>query len=58
MPEILEIPLSAVNEWLKEETTSIIEPIREAAKRILQDIQEKLEEHYLPLQSYIVIFLH
>jgi hypothetical protein len=44
MPEFLEIPLSAVNEWLIDETISIIEPIREEAQKILQDIKEKLEE--------------
>jgi hypothetical protein len=44
MPESLEIPLSDLNEWLKKETTSIVEPLRADAKELLEDIQEKLEE--------------
>jgi hypothetical protein len=44
MPESLEIPLSDLNEWLKQETTSIVEPLRADAKKLLEDTQEKLED--------------
>jgi hypothetical protein len=44
MPESLEIPLSDLNEWLKQETTSIVEPLRADAKKLLEDTQDKLED--------------
>jgi hypothetical protein len=44
MPESLEIPLSDLNEWLKQETTSIVEPLRADAKKLLEDTQNKLED--------------
>jgi hypothetical protein len=44
MPESLEIPLSDLNEWLEQETTSIVEPLREDAKKLLEDTQDKLED--------------
>jgi len=42
MPESLEIPLSDLNEWLKQETTSIVEPLRADAKKLLEDTRGKL----------------
>jgi len=44
MSEALEIQLNAVNEWLNKETTSIVEPLKADAKKLLTDIQAKLEE--------------
>ncbi len=44
MPESLEIPLSDLNEWLKQETTSIVEPLRVDAKKLLEDTRDKLED--------------
>ena len=44
MSETLEIQLNAVNEWLNKETTSIVEPLKADAKKLLADIQAKLEE--------------
>ncbi|TET24684.1 MAG: hypothetical protein E3J73_07745 [Candidatus Bathyarchaeum sp.] len=44
MPETLEIPLNAVNEWLNKETTSIVEPLKAEAKKTLEDTQGKLED--------------
>lgn len=44
MSESIEIHLDRVNEWLNDETTSIINPLREEAKKIIEDNQEKLEE--------------
>ncbi len=44
MPESLEIPLSDLNEWLTQETTSIVKPLRADAKELLEDIHEKLED--------------
>ena len=44
MSEALEIQLNAVNEWLNKETTSIVEPLKADAKKLLADIQAKLEE--------------
>ncbi|MCK4884974.1 hypothetical protein KAS24_02775, partial [Candidatus Bathyarchaeota archaeon] len=43
-PETLEIPLSDLNEWLEQETTSIVEPLRADAKKLLEDTQGKLED--------------
>jgi len=42
MPETLEIPLNAINEWLEKETTSIVEPIRADAKKLLGDLHSRL----------------
>ena len=44
MPETLEIPLNALNEWLNKETTSIVEPLKAEAKKTLEDTQGKLED--------------
>jgi len=44
MSETLEMSLSTLNEWLKEETPSIIEPLVADARRILEDTKSKLEE--------------
>jgi len=44
MSGTLEIPLNAVKEWLDKETTSIVEPLRADAKRLLEDTKDKLED--------------
>jgi hypothetical protein len=44
MPEALEIPISDLNEWLEQETTSLVEPLRADAKKLLEDTQDKLED--------------
>jgi hypothetical protein len=44
MSESLEIPLSDLNEWLKHETTSLVEPLRADAKKLLEDTRDKLED--------------
>jgi hypothetical protein len=44
MPESLEIPLSDLNEWLDKEATSIVEPLKADAKKLLEDTRDKLED--------------
>ena len=44
MSDTLEIPLNNVKEWLDKETTSIVEPLRADAKKLLEDTQDKLED--------------
>ena len=44
MSDTLEIPLNAVKEWLDKETTSIVEPLKADAKKLLEDTQSKLED--------------
>ena len=44
MPESLEIPLSDLKEWLDKEATSIVEPLRADAKKLLEDTRDKLED--------------
>jgi DNA repair exonuclease SbcCD ATPase subunit len=44
MPESLEILLSNLNEWLEQETTSLVEPLRADAKKLLEDTQDQLED--------------
>ena len=44
MSDTIEIPLKNVNEWLNKQTTPIVEPLREEAKKLLEDIQSKLED--------------
>jgi DNA repair exonuclease SbcCD ATPase subunit len=44
MSDTLEIPLNTVKEWLDKETTSIVEPLRADAKKLLEDTQSKLED--------------
>lgn len=44
MSDTLEIPLNDVKEWLDKETTSIVEPLRADAKKLLEDTQDKLED--------------
>ena len=44
MSETLEMPLNALNEWLNKETTAIVEPLKDDAKKILEDTKSKLEE--------------
>ena len=43
MPETLEIPLSGLYVWIEKETTSIVEPLKANAKKLLEDTQSKLE---------------
>jgi len=42
MSDTIEIPLNNVNEWLNKETIPIVEPLREEAKKLLEDIRSKL----------------
>ena len=44
MSETLEIPLNAVEEWLDKETTSLVEPLRADAKKLLEDTKDKLAD--------------
>ena len=44
MSEILELPLTEVNEWLTKETDSVVNPIKAEAKKLLEDIKNRLEE--------------
>ncbi len=44
MSEILALPLNSIDEWLNKETTYIIEPLKAEAKKLLSDMQTKLEE--------------
>jgi uncharacterized phage infection (PIP) family protein YhgE len=44
MSDTLEIPLNAVKEWVDKETTSLVEPLRADAKKLLDDTQGKLED--------------
>ncbi len=44
MSDTLEIPLNAVKEWLDKETTSIVDPLKADAKKLLEDTQSKLED--------------
>ncbi len=44
MPESHEILLSDLNEWLEQETTSLVEPLKAEAKKLLEDTQDKLED--------------
>ena len=44
MSDTIEIPLKNVNEWLNKQTTPIVGPLREEAKKLLEDIQSKLED--------------
>jgi len=44
MSDTLEIPLNAVKEWLDKETTSIVEPLKADAKKLLEDTQGKLKD--------------
>ena len=44
MSDTIEIPLKNVKEWLNKQTTPIVEPLREEAKKLLEDIQSKLED--------------
>jgi len=44
MSETLEIPLNAVKEWLDKETTSIVEPLKADAKKLLEETQGKLKD--------------
>ena len=44
MPESLEILLSDLNEWLEQETISLVEPLRAEAKKLLVDTQDRLED--------------
>jgi len=42
MSDTLEIPLNTVKEWLDKETTSLVEPLKADAKKLLEDTQSKL----------------
>ena len=44
MSETVEIQLNDVNEWLNKETTSIVEPLKADAKKLLDDTQSKLDD--------------
>jgi hypothetical protein len=44
MSDTLEIPLNAVKEWLDKETTSLVDPLKADAKKLLEDTQAKLED--------------
>jgi hypothetical protein len=44
MSETLKLPLKDVKEWLGKQTTSIVDPLRLEAKKLLEDIRSKLEE--------------
>ena len=44
MPETIEIPLEDLKNWLEEETSSIIEPIRAEGMSLLNDTRGKLED--------------
>jgi DNA repair exonuclease SbcCD ATPase subunit len=44
MPERFEIPLSNLNEWVDTETTSIVEPLRANAKKLLENTKERLDD--------------
>jgi len=44
MSDTLEIPLNNVKEWLDKETTSLVEPLRADAKKLLEDTKSKLED--------------
>ncbi len=44
MSDTLEIPLNDVKEWLEKETTSLVEPLRADAKKLLEDTQGKLAD--------------
>lgn len=44
MPEHLDIPLSSLNEWLNKQTSSIVEPLRADAKKLLTINKERLDD--------------
>ncbi|PVX27800.1 MAG: hypothetical protein CW716_00430, partial [Candidatus Bathyarchaeum sp.] len=44
MPESLELPLNGLKEWLNKNTRSLVEPLREEAKKNLGDVKSKLVE--------------
>ncbi len=44
MAEAQKVRLSELGEWVKNETVAIIEPLREEAKRLLEDIQDKFAD--------------
>jgi hypothetical protein len=44
MSETLKIPLKDAKEWLGKQTTSIVDPLKLEAKKLLEDIKFKLEE--------------
>jgi hypothetical protein len=44
MPETIDIPLKDLKDWLKEETASILEPIRTDGTTLLNGIKDKLED--------------
>jgi hypothetical protein len=44
MSDTLKIPLKDVKDWLENETTHLVEPIRAEAKEHLEDVQDKLAD--------------
>lgn len=44
MAETQEVKLSNLGEWVKNETVAIVEPLMEEAKKLLEDIQDKLTD--------------
>jgi len=44
MSETLEIPLKDIREWLEQETISLLEPLKEEGRRLLDDFKAKLDD--------------
>ena len=44
MPEPFQIPIEELNDWIKKETASLVEPLRVEAKKTIEDNRSKLEE--------------
>ncbi len=44
MAEALEIKLKDIREWLKQETISIVEPLKAEGKRLIDDVKAKLDD--------------
>jgi len=44
MAEALEIKLEDVREWVKQETISLVEPLKEEGRRLLDDVKAKLDD--------------
>lgn len=44
MSEICKVKLNRLNDWIINETTPIIEPLRKEAKKLLEDIKDRFEE--------------
>ncbi len=44
MSQTLAISLDGLTEWIENETSSLIEPLREEAKKLIEDIQSRLKD--------------